>query len=121
LAPLPYAQPDQLVTLYEKNYHASRMGIAYADFQDWRRDAHSFQQMALFKWSAYSLTGPGSPDHLNGKEVSAGFFNMLGVRMAERGDFPQQEDQPGGAATVIISDRIWRNRFDSNARALGKV
>ena len=56
LAPLPYAQPDRLVMLYEKNYHASRMGIAYADFQDWRRDAHSFQQMALFKWSAYSLT-----------------------------------------------------------------
>jgi predicted permease len=121
LAPLPYAQPDQLVTLYEKNYHASRMGIAYADFQDWRRDAHSFKQMALFKWSAYSLTGPGSPEHMNGKEVSAGFFSMLGVRMAHGRDFTQQEDQPGGAAAVIISDRIWRDRFDGSAGALGKV
>jgi predicted permease len=121
LAPLPYAQPDQLVALYEKNYHAPRMGVAYPDFQDWRRDAHSFQQMALFKWRDYSLTGPGSPEHLNGKEVSAGFFTMLGVRLQLGRDFSAQEDQAGSAAPVIISDRIWRDRFSGSTAALGKV
>jgi predicted permease len=121
LAPLPYAQPDRLVAVYEKNYRASRMGVAYADFQDWRRDAHSFQQMTLVKWRDYSLTGPGSPEHLNGKEVSAGFFTMLGHNLALGHDFTAQEDQPGGAAAVIISDRIWRDRFAASTAALGKV
>jgi predicted permease len=121
LAPLPYRQPDRLVALYEKNYRASRMGVAYADFQDWRRDAHSFQRMALFKWRDYSLTNPGSPEHLNGKEVSAGFFSMLGVEPVLGRDFTQQEDQPGGAPAAIISDRIWRDRFGGGMGVLGKA
>jgi putative ABC transport system permease protein len=74
LAPLPYHQPDQLVVVWEKNPSGRNMSPSYLDFQDWQRSTHSFQDMAAFTWHAYDLTNPGSPEHLDGWQISSGFF-----------------------------------------------
>src|SRR5580693_3182012 len=48
LAPLPYSEADRLVVVWESNNHASRMATSYSDFQDWQRNAQTFQQMSAF-------------------------------------------------------------------------
>ncbi|MGC1620554.1 MAG: ABC transporter permease, partial [Candidatus Acidiferrum sp.] len=121
LAPLPYSQPDRLVVVWENNLHFKHtVWPSYPNFQDWRRSAGSFQQMAALRWQNYNLTSPGTPEHALGEDVSADFFTTLGVELALGRNFSQQEDQRGGAPVVIVSNRLWKNRLSGSAEALGK-
>jgi predicted permease len=76
--------------------------------------------MAVLRWQDYNLTSPGTPEHLNGKGISWGFFSTLGVKLTLGRDFAREEDQSGGAPAVIVSNRLWRNRFAGSAEALGR-
>ena len=121
LAPLPYVQPDRLVAIWESHPGAPHVWISYPNFQDWQRNSHSFEQMAAFAGQGSDLTSPGTPEHLNGMFMSAGLFSTLGVRLALGRGFSPQEDQPGGAPVVIISHRLWKDRFAGSPDALGKL
>jgi predicted permease len=120
LAPLPYPQPDRLVTVSESRPNLKQLDISYPDFQDWQRNARSFEAMAALTWHDYDLTSPGVAEHLDGMEVSSGFFGTLGVKPVLGRDFSLAEDQPHGAPTVIISNRLWKDRFASSPQVLGK-
>jgi predicted permease len=120
LAPLPYPQPDRLVTVSESRPNLKQLDISYPDFQDWQRNARSFEAMAALTWHDYDLTSPGVAEHLDGMEVSSGFFGTLGVKPVLGRDFSLAEDQPHGAPTLIISNRLWKDRFASSPQVLGK-
>jgi len=120
LAPLRYFQPDRLVMVWESNPRFPRVWVSYPNFQDWQRTARSFRQMAAFMERGVDLTGPGTPEHLNGKAISSGFFSTLGAELTLGREFSPEEDRHGGTAVVIISNRLWRDRFDGSPKALGK-
>jgi predicted permease len=121
LDPLPYRQPDQLVVvaLYNRTLGYAT-NLSYPDFLDWQLNSRSFKQIAAFANEGFDLTGPGEPEHLDGKEVSASFFNTLNVRLAVGRGFSPDEDQIGGSPAVVISDRLWHGRFGGGPAALGK-
>jgi predicted permease len=121
LAPLPYRQPDRLVDIWLVNPALKYlMDLSYPDFLDWQRQAHSFEKMAAFAPLEYDLTSPGTAEHVSGQEVSAEFFDTLGVRPALGREFTREEDRHGGAPAVIISDRLWKERLAGSAGAIGK-
>jgi predicted permease len=120
LAPLPYPQPDRLVMVWENRPNVKTLSTSYPDFLDWQRNARSFGQMAALTSRSYDLTGPGTPQHLDGMEISSGFLATLGVEPALGHDFTPSQDLPHGAPAVLISDRLWRNRFASSPQALGQ-
>ena len=120
LAPLPYPQPDRLVLVQESRPNLAHLDISYPDFLDWQRTARSFESMAALTWRNYDLTGPGASAHLNGMEVSSGFFATVGVKLALGRELSAAEDLPHGAPAAIISDRLWKDRFASSPQALGK-
>jgi predicted permease len=120
LAPLPYPQPDRLVTVSESRPNLKQLDISYPDFRDWQRNAGSFEQMAALTWRDYDLTAPGVAEHLDGMEVSSGFFGTLGVKPVLGRDFSAVDDQPHGAPAVLISNRLWKDRFASSGQVLGK-
>jgi putative ABC transport system permease protein len=121
LAPLRYFQPDRLVMVWENNPRLPRVFVSYPNFLDWQRSAHSFRQMAAFNEQGVDLTGPGAPAHLAGKEISSGFFSTLGTKLALGREFSQDEDRPGGTPVVVISNRLWKDRFNASPAALGKT
>jgi predicted permease len=121
LAPLPFRQPDRLVMLWESRPNLKELGSSYPDFQDWQRNSHSFKQMAAFLWLEREIKGPGAPDHVDGMAVSSGFFSTLGVRPILGQDFSRSEDQPDSAPVAIISNHLWKERFASSTRVLGKI
>src|SRR5271154_243779 len=121
LAPLPYNEPERLVMVWQYNLtlkHA--ISVSYPDFLDWQRNARSFQQMAAFDSQDRNLTAPGTPEHLNGEEISSGFLSTLGIKPILGREFSPVEDQHGGPLVVIISNRLWRNRFAASTAAVGK-
>ena len=117
LSPLPYHQPERLVAVWGNIGHA--IAVSNPNFRDWRRNAHSFQQMAALGNEQFDLTGPGSPEHLDGKNLSSGFFSTLGVKLALGREFSADEDRRGGARVALISERLWHERFAGDSHALG--
>lgn len=122
LKPLPYREPDRLVIalLYNRSLKYPTE-ISYPDFLDWRRDAHSFEQIAAFRPAGFDVTGPGLPQHLDGYEVSSNFFRTLGVKLALGASFSPESDRIGGAPAAVISNRLWRERFHANRAAIGQL
>jgi predicted permease len=122
LAPLPYFQADRLTYIREYNRTLKHpVWVSYPDYLDWQRSSRSFQQMAARGGSDdYNLTSPGAAERLSGGTISSGFFTTLGVNLSLGREFSRQEDQHGGAPVVIISHRLWQERFQGNADALGK-
>jgi len=121
LAALPYPHPDRLVMVLESRPSVKQISISYPDFQDWQHGSRSFEHMAALTDRSYDLTGPGTSDHLAGMEVSSGFFATLGVNLTLGHEFAPSEDRPNGGQTVVISDRLWKDRFASNPAVLGKA
>jgi predicted permease len=120
LAPLPYKDAERLVVVWQSNPYAHGIPPSGPDFQDWRHNARSFEQMAGMLWKAHDLTNPGAPEHLDGREVSAGFFSTLGVNLSLGREFSSHEDRLGGDPVVIISNRLWQDRFGASREALGR-
>jgi predicted permease len=121
LAPLPYHEPDRLVliALYNRTLK-SPTALSYPDFLDWLRGSRSFEQMAAYTPQGFDLSNPGTPEHLNGDQVSSTFFGTLGTKFALGRNFSLEDDRYGGPPAVVISNRLWRDRFSRSPAALGK-
>src|SRR5277367_2375837 len=121
LSPLPYSHPERLVLVWQYNLALKHpISVSYPDFLDWQRGARSFQQMAAYDSQDRNLTAPGTPEHVNGEEISSGFLGMLGIKPILGREFSPGDDKHGGAPVVLISNRLWKNRFAGSSEALGK-
>jgi putative ABC transport system permease protein len=120
LAPLPYREPDKLVLIWQSNPNAPHVSLSLPDLREWQRNARSFDALSGLRWYEFNVTSPGTPEHVNGNQISSGFFQMLGVHPLLGREFSPQEDQPGGAPVAMISDREWKDRFGQRADVLGQ-
>ena len=94
LAPLPYADPDRLVLIWQSNPHAPHVSMSVLDYRDWQRSARSFDSMAGLRWENFDVTNPGIPEHVSGYETTSNFFAMLGVHPVLGRDFYVDEYWP---------------------------
>ena len=79
LNPLPYPQPEQMVSLAETLPPYPQFAISYPNFLDWARMNRTFQAMAAYRQNNFNLTGSGEAQRLKATQVSAAFFPLLGV------------------------------------------
>jgi putative ABC transport system permease protein len=120
LRPLPYAEPDRLVTFYETGPER-RGNLAPANFLD-LRSAKAFDGVAALAWDSYSLTGDGAaPEQIRTQNVSGNFFTLLGVNPLVGRTFRPDEDAPGTPARVVLSEGLWQRRFGADRGALGRT
>jgi predicted permease len=123
LAPLPYANPDRLVRLYERNVIGDNEFnvVSPPNFDDWTAQAESYEQTAAYGDSSYNLAGGSGelPEQLTGLITTYNLFSTLGVQPVIGRAFLAEDDRPDAARTVILSDSIWRRRFGSNPRIVG--
>ncbi|MBV8809135.1 MAG: ABC transporter permease, partial [Acidobacteriaceae bacterium] len=120
LNPLPYPQPDRLVCLFEEIPNFKNGSISYPNFLDWQRMNRSFSAIAAFGSTAYNLSGEGEPGHLQGEMISAGFFEILGVKPVIGRTFNKDDDRFGAAPVAMISEGLWRLKFGSARDIIGR-
>jgi predicted permease len=121
LRPLPYPEPDRLVIVYEKTQEFDHNSVAYPNFVDWRRDSHSFQDLAAFRGDDFNFTGSGQPEHLSGEYVSASLLPVLGVSPLLGRNFLPREDQQDAGGVVMLSYGVWKRRFGADPKVLGRT
>jgi putative ABC transport system permease protein len=124
LRPLPFDQPEKLVSLYHIPPPASFPGmtlfaVSPANFLDWRAQAHSFEGMSAYGFGEYTLTGKGRPEVVRMVGVTDGFFPVLHAQPMLGRVFVQGEDQGGRDHEVILSYDTWRNRFSAEPAIVG--
>ena len=121
LSPLPFPQPEQLVTLHENKPHFEGGSLSYPNFRDWQKNNHTFSSLGIARSYAFSLTGTGEAEQVAGEFISSDFFPVLGVKPAIGRTFAQDEDQIGaGSPVALISSGLWQRKFSSAPDVLGK-
>jgi putative ABC transport system permease protein len=124
LRPLPYADPDRLVVVLgtPTDGDSAKVGASssYPDFADFRARSRSFSQLAAYSVRRTTVTGKSfEPAIVSGAPVTANLFPMLGVSPFLGRTFLNEEDRPGAAPVVIVSNEFWQQRLGGNPNVLG--
>jgi predicted permease len=120
LSPLPFPQPDQLVTLHENKPNFEGGSVSYPNFRDWQKENRTFSSLALARGYGFSLTGIGEAEQVNGEFISSDFFSVLGVKPVMGRTFAQDEERVGAGPVALISAGLWQRKFSSAPNILGK-
>src|SRR3954463_1794010 len=120
LNPLPYPHPEQLVSLRESKANFEYGTIPYLNFRDWQKNNHTFTAMAVWRGSAFSLTGTGEAEQVSGEFISSDFFPILGTKPLLGRTLAPGEDEIGAAPVALIGEGLWRRKFGAERDIVGK-
>lgn len=121
LRPLPYANGDELVVLWEKLASFENASVSYPNFLDWRERNRVFEDLAAYNEGSVNLTGVGDPVELDVARVSASLFSILRSRPLLGRGFLAEEDQLDGKAVVVLAHGFWRDRFGADPDVVGET
>src|SRR2546426_2658673 len=122
LHPLPYPEPDRLMTVTENLPHYSLRGLqpSFSEFLEYRRMATCFSAIAAVTGGDATLTGEGQPEDVDAKRVSSAAFPMIGITSVLGGLFTTEDEQYGKDHVVILSEGLWRRRYGGDRTIIGK-
>ena len=120
LNPLPYPDPDRLVWVASTT-RGREIRTSAPDFDDWRRQTHSFSSLALFSEAPAMASSNDAPVHVAGAIVSEDFFDVMGVQPARGRTFTADEHQPGAIlASIVISHGFWQRAYGGDPDIIGR-
>src|SRR6266481_3715534 len=120
LNPLPYPDPDQLVTLAESKPNFDSGSISFPNFRDWRKNNRTFSKMGISRPYSYSLTGRGEAEQVSAEFISSDYLAVLGVKPVIGRLFAEGEDEIGASPIVLIGEGFWNRKFGAAPDIVGQ-
>src|SRR5215204_7339584 len=117
LQPLPYEQPQQLVTIGSEQRNQAldgRGAFSVPDLLDVQQSSTSLQYVGTFQRTGTIATEGGEPERLIGAAVNSDYFSVLGVKPVLGRVFTREEDKPGAAQVVLLSHSLWQRRYGAD-------
>jgi predicted permease len=123
LRPLPYRDPGRLVRLAStsEGNQLRRVGFSYPRFLEVQERQQVFSDLALSAGNGFTLTRRGDPEQLFGIHASASLLPTMGLEPILGRNFSADEDRRGGAPVVLVSHRLWQQRFNGDPSVLGQA
>jgi predicted permease len=126
LSPLPYPDANRIAVLWRLAPPAAAIGgdefpWGHMDFSSFLKQARSFEALGAFQADSFNLTGAGDPVFLEGMRATSGFFPALGVAPALGRFYTSEEERAGHEHVVVLSDRVWRERFSADPAIPGRA
>jgi len=121
LRPLPYDRAERLAMIWGHRTQEPLARLSVAEYWDVSERTRSFSKVGAYVDGTATLTGVGVPERLRAGYMTAGVPGVLGVAPAMGRGFSEQEDRPGGAPVVLLSDALWRRRFGADPSIIGRV
>jgi predicted permease len=122
LRPLPYHEPDRLVWI--ASIHSARGQYSKSsgwDFNSWKEQTAIFESVDAYWDRGYTITGAAYPEALVGWQFTPTLFATLGAQPALGRTFTSEDGLPGHDNVVVLSDALWRRRFDGASDAIGRT
>jgi putative ABC transport system permease protein len=119
LAPLPYREPDRIVMVWS-HINGHNNGVSAGDFLDWKRQNTTFESIAAWTGRQMSLSISNHPEQVQAEPCTPGFPGVLGQPFLMGRDFLPEEGELGKEHEVILTYKLWKNRFGSDPGILGK-
>jgi len=120
LRPLAVPQLDRVVTVYEQQRGQDDSQVALGNYEDWRRQSKSFEELAVRRPVDMSLTGSGDAAHVQAEEATPSFFRVMRTQ-AMMGRLYQEEETQPGRAVAVLTYGFWRQHFGSDPAIVGRV
>jgi putative ABC transport system permease protein len=119
LRPLPFAEPNRLVTFFQTRDGEALIRVTSApNFVDWRSRTRSFAAAGAYTLTPLNLVAHEQPLHVDGAAVDSGFFQTLGVKPAAGRTISAADDPDSAADVVVLSDGLALALYGSPAAAL---
>jgi predicted permease len=122
LRPLPFAEPERLVTLGDRlegvSYGLEAPNVTAPGVLTYSRDMHAFSSVGASIQATYELSGMDEPAQITGARMTAGVIPTLGVAPLMGRAFTLQEDETS-QQVAVISYQMWLNRFHGDSHILG--
>jgi putative ABC transport system permease protein len=120
LKPLPFPEPSQLVQIIEPYQNDRFARVDYPDYVEIAAAQHAFASLAVQTGTNLDLTGSGEPQQLSVAFVSASLFKVSGLPVIIGRVFTDAEDVPSGPLLAVLSEHLWRTRFNADPEIVGK-
>ena len=122
LRPLPFQNSEALVAVFETvlDRGLERGSHSYPNFFDLRSQNTVFERVACYHGSDHIMTGRGEPARVQGTIVTPDLFPLLGTPPLLGRTFTADEEKPGQTRTVVLSERLFQKRFNSDASILNQ-
>ncbi|HEU5450749.1 MAG TPA: ABC transporter permease [Terriglobales bacterium] len=120
LTPLPYAQPERLVAVWEHGPTGFRNSVSVPTFLDWRAGAKSFAELAASTSSDMTLLHGDRPQDVTVAQVTPNYFNMLGLGAALGRAFVAEDGTHGREHSVLLTSAAWRALFGGEQGIVGQ-
>jgi putative ABC transport system permease protein len=126
LRPLPYPESEQIVHVWHTPPQQSFPGldtfsVSPANYLDWKAQSSSFEQMAVYTDTRFSLSTSNDPLPLIGAVVSSDFFSVLRSNAMQGRTFTPDEEQPGRDQVVVLGHGLWQRAFGANPNIVGQT
>src|SRR5687767_3333103 len=121
LRPLPFAEPEQLIVVNEHNQEGEQANVSGHEFVAWREGNHTLQNMALYGYRNFNLTGGGDPEAVEATIVSGDYFAVLGSVPLIGRAIGRADDQTGAPRVAVLSAGIWQRRFGGDRSIVGRA
>ena len=119
LRPLPFAEPDRLVTFFQTRGGEAPIRVTSApNFNDWRSRTRSFAAAGAYTMTPLNLVANEQPLHVDGASVDSGFFQTLGVKPAAGRTISAADDPESSPDVVVLSDGLASALYGSSTAAL---
>jgi predicted permease len=117
---LPFSEPDRIVRIYgeAKERDLKQLPFSVPKFWHYRDGQTVFSNLAADWGTGYILTGQGEPVQVLGENVTANYFDLLGIRPILGRNFLPQEEMKQDVA--LITNSFWRRRLNSDPAVLGR-
>jgi predicted permease len=123
MEPLPYADSDRLVRLWESNPGQGRneAPVSVPNFQDWQKQQSVFEQLAASETATFNLTGSGEPQRIPAARVSANLLSTIGATPLHGRGFLPDEEQSGANRVALVSYPLWQRTFGADPSLVNKT
>jgi predicted permease len=121
IRPLPYRAPEELVLLWETfpAQGLDRIPVSAPEYMDYTKEIRSLD-LAAFDYLDMNLTAGDMPERISGAVVTPSLFPLLGIEPIRGRVFAPEEFGEGNDGVVVISERLWQRRFNSDPSLVGK-
>jgi putative ABC transport system permease protein len=122
LRPLPFENPDEIVTPWGRGLDGGERTaiVSYPDFVDWREQAQTFEQLAVYNTSSTLIREDNDPEAISGAIASSELLSLLKVKPALGRGFTREDDRADSAPVILLSYNLWQRRFNADPNIVGR-